>query len=436
MTTTARGEEFEKQIYNDLEQMVLDGRFFARKECCRVFHKKGYFSKDRQKEIVFDVAVEISLPGSDEPSVLVLIECKNYAGRVPVDDIEEFYAKVQQIAPAGLKAIVASRSSFQEGAFAFAKSKGIGLLRHFSPDSLEWVLRRSASGSVSAGNAASNAYYALRQQDFLGSYFDYFCFFGEKYTASLFEFFGALLRDILTADDAAAVETDADPRFTVPFLTNDQIELECKKLRSEIGYDGGEVSTGDICALLAETHGLHVRDVKLSRGVLGAAEFHPPTIEIDYSQANNDRQIRFTLCHEIGHIVLGHGAYMVRDICHQSDVDIENPPRFAIQDLVRMEWQANHFAACLLLPAESVIAAAMAEAAAIHLVDRGHGLIFLDGQRCNFESFYQVTSPLMAKFNVSRSVIKIRLTELGLIRNALVEAKGVARHIFLRHESH
>jgi len=71
----------------------------------------------------------VYLPGSREYSALVLIECKNYGHPVPVDDVEEFFAKVQQVAAANAKATIASTASFQSGAREFAKSKGMGLIR-------------------------------------------------------------------------------------------------------------------------------------------------------------------------------------------------------------------------------------------------------------------------------------------------------------------
>ena len=77
--------------------------------------------------------------------MLCLIECKDYSRPVPVDDVEEFFAKVQQVAPAKAKAIVVSSNSFQSGALEFACSKGIGLLRMFPESEFKWVLHRSLS---------------------------------------------------------------------------------------------------------------------------------------------------------------------------------------------------------------------------------------------------------------------------------------------------
>ena len=50
------------------------------------------------------------------------------------------------------------------------------------------------------------------------------------------------------------------------------------------------------------------------------------------------------------------------------------------------------------------------------LKDKGFGLIYLDKQRCNREIFNKISTPLMHKYQVSSSVIKIRLKNLGLLQ--------------------
>jgi 16S rRNA A1518/A1519 N6-dimethyltransferase RsmA/KsgA/DIM1 with predicted DNA glycosylase/AP lyase activity len=126
-SSNQKGDALEQLIFDLFQAEINDGRFWAKQENCKIFRKKGYYSKDREKEIIFDVSIEIFLPNATEYSSLVLIECKNYGHRVPVDDTEEFFAKVQQVAAANSKAIIASTASYQSSALAYAKSKGIGL---------------------------------------------------------------------------------------------------------------------------------------------------------------------------------------------------------------------------------------------------------------------------------------------------------------------
>ena len=143
MTSTAAGNVLEEAIYALFRAEIDAGRFWAKKSNCKLYLKKGYFSKSRNSDIVFDVSIEIFLPGATDYSALVLIECKNYTHSVPVDDAEEFFAKAQQVGAANSKAILASTAAFQSGAREFAKSMGMGLLRYFDNRNFKWELRRS-----------------------------------------------------------------------------------------------------------------------------------------------------------------------------------------------------------------------------------------------------------------------------------------------------
>jgi hypothetical protein len=93
-SSTSHGTDFERRVFSMLEGEIQANRFFAKPECCRIFHRKPYYFRDRRSKIVFDLAIEISIPGIPIPSMVYLIECKNYDHPVPVSDIEEFFAKL------------------------------------------------------------------------------------------------------------------------------------------------------------------------------------------------------------------------------------------------------------------------------------------------------------------------------------------------------
>jgi hypothetical protein len=44
MSSTAKGDRFEAQVFTALKRMISDGQFFSSPECCKLFHKKGYYS--------------------------------------------------------------------------------------------------------------------------------------------------------------------------------------------------------------------------------------------------------------------------------------------------------------------------------------------------------------------------------------------------------
>lgn len=419
MDTTAKGNSLEDQVYALFSKMISEGQFPARSEHCQIYKKKGYFSKDRENEIIFDISIEIRFPGQDTLFLLVLIECKNYNHRVPVNDVEEFFAKVEQISPSNTKSIVVSTNAFQEGTLKFAQSKGMGLLRYFDPEGHDWVLTRSPSSMAPwniANSSFSSMYKGLHLQDYVSRYFDCYGFIGGVYMNSLNQFF------------YATVQFDADPKleglrcetqpntYLVPYRKSEEIESLSQDILKKVNYIGGAAPLDEICESLAADLELKVRrKADLAKGVLGVISFSPPVIEIDDVQAGGEPRIRFTLAHELGHLILDHQRYMMRETCHEQDIEPESPEEICIKDIARMEWQANYFASCLLLPTEQLLESFRSELIKRAVVDRGYGPLYLDDQPCNVDAFYAVTTPIMNKFNVSRSAIKIRLKHLGLL---------------------
>lgn len=426
MDTTKKGDKLEDQAFDVFESQIAEDCFFVKREYCKIFRKKGYFSKDREKDIIFDLSIEVTLPGQDRYSLLFLIECKNYGHGVPVDDVEEFFIKIQQVAAANAKGIVVSTNSFQDGAFKFARSKGIGLLRYFSKDNLEWVLTRSPSSMASANLAASersNAYNALHKENYESRYFDFYGCVNDTYTISSNQFFSSLARNCSDRDvleSLAQIEqATRESRLSVPYIEEHEVEKLSFSMLTEIQYVSGAVSLDDICKQFKERPGLVVkRGVNLQKGVLGKICFGPDIISIDDTQAATPERVRFTLAHELGHFALKHHKFMAQESCHEEDFDTDIIKTVDLKDVRRMEWQANFFASCLLLPKEQFERAFFKQVLQHELSDRGYGLLYLDDQRCNIDTFYKVTEPLMNMFRVSRSTIKLRLLKLGFLNDA------------------
>ena len=423
MNTTEKGDRLEDQVFAVFGTQISEDNFVFKRDCCKIHKKKGYYSKDREKEIIFDVSIEITFPGQKDYSILILIECKNYNHSVPVDDTEEFFAKIQQVSGANIKGIVVSTNSFQEGAFKFSKSKGIGLLRYFDKDNLEWVLTRSPSSIVSTSHSMtewSSAYNGLRNQDYKSRYFDWYGYVCETYTISSNHFFSSLIRngiDKNLAESLAEVEQGlATKQLSVPYREIHEIENICSSMLDEVGYQEGAAPLDALCSFLSERNNLMVeRNVNLAKGVLGEITFSPNVIRIDDSQAASIPRVRFTLAHEIGHLLLGHSEYMDHESCHDEDIEIESPVTIGFKDVSRMEWQANYFASCLLLPSKQFTRQFLIEAVLNDLSDKGYGLLYVDQQRCNIDTYHKVTTPLMNRFEVSRSVVKLRLKKLGFL---------------------
>lgn len=440
MDTTAKGDRLESLIYDYFKQLIEEGSFWAKKDCCAIFKKKGYYSEPRKRNIIFDVSIEMTLPGQNTYSCVLLIECKNYNHSVPVDDIEEFTMKLQQVGLGNAKGIIASTNSFQSGVLENAKSYGIGLLRYYDKDCLDWVLTRSPSSVASPALVAtgwSNAYQGIHNQAHISRYFDCYGYVDDVYTNSLRQFINLIVEQGVDDKNINQLETlkNKPPVLMslVPYVNSEAIEKLSQVLLQDVGVEGA-VQLNTLCQSVLKKYNLNVRrNTALAPGELGCISFNPLEILIDDDQAETEQRIRFTLAHELGHFFLGHEKYMQGEKCHESDVDMENVPEIEVKDIKRMEWQANYFASCLLLPKGELVKAFIMEAEKHELIDKGHGWLYLDNQVCNLEMFYNVTTPLMELFKVSRSVIKIRLKNLGFINDVSripKSFKGSLQHVY------
>ena len=135
------GEALELQVRRMLELELQEGKLGLAPGNAQIFHHKAYFSKDRGSDIVFDVVIEVHRPGTSEPWLVWVWECKDEGRPVAVDEVEEFASKLQQIGVHGVKGTVASRNGFQQGAVEYAKSKRIGLLRQLADGSTMRILQ-------------------------------------------------------------------------------------------------------------------------------------------------------------------------------------------------------------------------------------------------------------------------------------------------------
>ena len=129
MSATARGDAFEGRVYKALAEELRNERLCASPRNAKIFRKKAYYSRDRVANIITDVSIELFLPSRENPSLVWIFECKDYAGSVPVDDIEEFHSKLQQIGEDNTKGTFVTSGGLQRSALAYAKSKGIGVVR-------------------------------------------------------------------------------------------------------------------------------------------------------------------------------------------------------------------------------------------------------------------------------------------------------------------
>lgn len=413
--------------YSYFQSLIDTNQFLACSQCSKLFSKKGYYSKDREADIVFDISIEIYLPEAQEYSSRVIFECKNYSHSVPVNDVEEFFSKVQQVGAANSKAVLVSNAAFQSGTMAFAKSKGIGLFRYIDSSNYKWELYRSLSAALltTLSDSAIFVERGLTEPYFSGEAFGLYFQSPLRLTNSLYDFFEDIVIESGFTSNQLSKVVNQRNRLScqVQYLEKVALEELSFKVLDGINYKSGEVALDQICAIEKERCNLQVFfDVPLkntnSKPVLGSLSFNPLQINIYAQTVPIYGRERFTLAHELAHHLLQHGRYMVRESCDEEDFILSRKNSQGESDISRMEFQANYFAASLLMPEKDFITQFRQILRYLDIPDKGFGELYVDNQPCNFHNFDSVIHHLMRHYGVSRAAAQIRLEGLGLLRDA------------------
>lgn len=148
-----------------------------------------------------------------------------------------------------------------------------------------------------------------------------------------------------------------------------------------------------------------------SNKILGLFVSRPRcAIYIDQSIVDSVR-FRFTLAHELGHFVL-HRKIDVGGSITDTSEDLHETPVQAQTERQWAEWQANNFAASLLLPKLSLGAFVFDNASAFGL-GLGEGIIILPSSGTGaLERFIEYAA---SRFEVSKTTVRLRLMRLGMI---------------------
>lgn len=106
----------------------------------------------------------------------------------------------------------------------------------------------------------------------------------------------------------------------------------------------------------------------LSENILGKFEFHNKRILIYDGLKHNIGRENFTICHEIGHLILHYPLFVTQNRIVESSLNkpaitfscnramIEDINQCKVKDnLYWLEWQANYFARYLLMPTDYLI---------------------------------------------------------------------------------
>ena len=167
-------------------------------------------------------------------------------------------------------------------------------------------------------------------------------------------------------------------------------ETEATRLLAETGQ---EVDLPVDVAAIARHLDAQVVEEKFDRAVSGMLYRDGDHVVIGVNSAHVDRRRRFTIAHEIGHLVLHKGRPLVLDHVRVNFRDANSSTASDLEEI-----QANAFAAEILMPKDQVIANARRLLADDSMTEAA------------------VIADLAQGFDVSEQAMEYRLINLGLRR--------------------
>jgi Zn-dependent peptidase ImmA (M78 family) len=439
ISSIQKGSEFEDKVFLVLSKLLTNNELCVVGENSRIYKKKGYYSNDRQKDIIVDISIETFRNQSvDQYYMLTVIECKNYKGKpVPVDDIEEFKSKLDQIAGKGCKGIMVSATRFAEGTLNYAKANGIALIRLLNIDEVVWDANRTTYTTAKTKENIerfNNAIHIGLLADTIDCHNPNYCFckYHDKYYNSL----SSLLFDmgVKNSGENIFIEYFVEKNFVnIPYIKKEEIVHAANEVLLAINQTTLETSIDMIIDYVVKEYDVMINETLgfgLDRnGNQILARYNPKKRIIEIDQRLDKHRKRFTLAHEVGHIVL-HSTYLTSPV---SEVSKIIPFEYNILDsnnVKRAEIQANIFAAELLMPHKIFFQKVIELAKCLSYTHRKDYFIYIDGQPCNFYNYDTLVRNLSTTFNVSIQAVEYRLKSFdGLVKDERKTPKTGGSHI-------
>lgn len=400
--TVEKGDDFELRSLGIIQKVIEEEQLGHLSKHLRVYTKndKGYYSSKRKKEIKFDITIEVWPPGAERFALIYIIECKNNSKRVPVDDIEEFHSKVQQVSGVNVKAIFISNAPLQEGGYNIAESVGMMWIQGESSEDYKIVLHKRS----------------------------------KSYRPKKLPIVKSTLKEGLIDTGVELVEKLVDQKLIGVFnkKSNSQIAYKIDRLSKEDiekianfqldkinpgRLENGRVlSTKTLTRFLKEYEGITIVDIDAQDELLGKCDIENKIIGINKSIKNTNREL-FILGHEYGHFIL-HQRLSIGQMTYESFDDSEYNFRTRKHDLKNpknwIEWQANFFSSSLVLPKPLFMVMLWKCQDSMNMQ---RGKIHLDDQYYNIKAFRELIRKLAYRFDVSQTTVIFKLKEMGLIND-------------------
>lgn len=432
MNTTTKGDLFEERAFQIISVAIQEEQLGLIPGNCRIFRKKAYFSKERQSNIIFDLSIEVWLPDADQYHLLYLIECKDYSRPVPVNDVEEFVSHINQVTGVNAKGIFITTQKLQQGALEYARSKGLMLIE-VSKENIQKIILHNRNKKNShltdepviswptQINRLSEISMVYDEQDTSPSDWD-----------SIIQ---NLLNKQLNANyywEQPGTEVIGLERLSFQLIEELTIDI-INDFNPSILRNYEAFPIHDFISYFQEKFGTTVitdQNIPLIKGkkLNGYCDFENKKVFIDVDLVDTG-QFAFVCAHEIGHYFL-HSHLQISQAEYDKQPDSKYDPAIGKYALLNekhwIEWQANQFAASLIMPKRSVLGKLLEWQYKVGI--RNKGSVFLDKQPCNIRDFKVVITLLAFEFKVSRTILEYRMRELKIIKYA--NEKGYGSSLF------
>ncbi|PMU20718.1 MULTISPECIES: ImmA/IrrE family metallo-endopeptidase [unclassified Pseudomonas] len=204
------------------------------------------------------------------------------------------------------------------------------------------------------------------------------------------------------------------PTVSVPFVEPDFIENTSYKC---VRFQDDRVCLDEIFKRLSPALGLKLVYSEKPSKEIGSIDFPSLTLTVFTLGRTVDVQ-RFALACLIGHVVMGHGSYMMSAVCYEQFTDIDLRSRVSAESSSSIDWQSRFFACCLLMPRQVFNGYFVHLQGELGFKNRGHGPIYLDNQPCNQLLYSEILNEMRIFFSVPKFLVEFRINSLKLLVDA------------------
>ena len=224
-------------------------------------------------------------------------------------------------------------------------------------------------------------------------------------------------------------------KYGIPIIDREQIEDKAEEFirffNTTLLVEPKPTPVMDICYAICTQFKVPFvfdKDLGLStsgKKILGRFQQKPRTIYIDPTLDSSSPRCRFTICHELGHLVFHRAVDLKGAQAEDSDTDddvMENPspPR---TNREWMEWHANSFASSVLIPRRTLHQAVIALVKELGFTKISFGILYVDNQQCNLRTYYTIRDRLCAIYCASKICVEIRLKQTNILVDERLQSR-------------